>query len=374
MLNKKLEETSKVWADALNGDFGARGRMKAIVDGAPVLNESISSSDLAHTFAYVNNATLAAQYAKVTPTWTQFAKRDVFEDFKPKTQREFLWAEDVDLAENGGHPTAPGSLPTVPEATEYPSFRSTTSAKQLGLHKKGARMPFTWESVINDEWGFIQSIPGKLLEFAINTEETEAVKVLATATGPNPATFNADNGNAVDNKKLSLDSLKAAKRAIRARKVNGQYVTVNKFALVVPTTMQDDAAELLKVTQVERVEGAGTETEVRTIAATNNGDVTLVVNDWLTKIDGSANAATTWYLVPLNGSDGTRDSIVVNFLRRHERPELTIAASGQLYVGGGEVPGLEGGLRNDTSEYRVRHVVTGGYWYGSSMYASTGAV
>lgn len=367
-----LAETTKIWAEAINGDFGARGRLKAIVDGAPVMNESISSSDLAQTFAHSNNTVLMKQYPKLPKTWTQFAKRDVFEDFKPKRQREFLWNEDVDLEENGGHLTAPGSLPAVPEATEYPTFRFTTGAKELELHKKGARLPFTWEMVINDEWGFIQSIPGKMLEYAANTEETEAVKVLASPAGPNPETFNAANGNAVDNRRLSLDSLKAAKRAIRARQVNGQYVNVNKFALVVPTTMKDDAAELLAISSVERVEGAGTDTEVRTKTSTSNSDVTLVVNDWLTKVDKSANAATTWYLVPLGGSDGTRDSVVVNFLRRHEAPELTMSASGQLYIAGGEVPSLEGSLRNDTTEYRVRHVVTGGYWYAHAMYASTG--
>lgn len=369
-----LEETSKILGDAIHGDYVARGRMKAIVEGQPVLNESISTSDLAQTFAYVNNAELMRQYAAVTPTWTQFAKRDVFEDFKPKTKRELIFNEDQDLAENGGHVTAPGSLPVVPEATEYPTFRWTTSAEQMSIHKNGARVPFTWEAVINDEWGFIQSLPGQLLVFARNTEETEAVKVLASTTGPNPDTFNAGNGNAPGTAKLSLDSLKAAKKAIRNRKVNGNYVTVNKFALVVPTAMRDDAEELLKITTVERVQGAGTAEEVRTVSSTGNGDVTLVVNDWLGKVDKSANAGTTWYLVPLNGSDGTRDSIVVNFLRNHEKPELTVKTSGHAYLGGGEVPSLEGSLRNDTTEYRVRHVVTGGYWDAQGTYASIGTV
>jgi hypothetical protein len=189
MLTKKaLEETSKVLGEAMHGDFVARGRLKAIVDQGYVLNESISSSDLAQTFAYTTAAALQSQYAAITPTWTQFAKRDVFEDFKPKQHRELIFNEDIDLAENGGHITAPGSLPAVPEGTEYPTFQWTTSAKQLSLHKKGARIGFTWESVINDEWGFIQSLPGQMVIYARNTEEpppparTPTPSTLATAT------------------------------------------------------------------------------------------------------------------------------------------------------------------------------------------------
>ena len=372
MLTKKaLEETSKVLGEAIKGDFIARGRIKQLVDQGHVLNESISSSDLARTFSYVTNAELQAQYAKVPFTWTQFAKRDVFEDFKPKAHKELIFNEDVDLAENGGHQTAPGSLPVVPEQTEYPIFNWTTSGRSLALHKNGARVGFGWEAVINDEWELIRSLPSQLLVYATNTEETEAVKVLASATGPNPETFTGVAAPATA--PLGLDSLRAAKQEVRFRQINGNYVTVARFALVVPTTMRDFAEELLKITEIERVVGAGTSTEVRTKSQTGNSDVTLVVNDWLTKVDKSANAATTWYLVPIGGNDGTRDSIVVNFLRGHERPELTQSATGHSYVGGGEVPTLEGSLRNDTSEYRVRHVVTGGYWYNHALYASTGS-
>lgn len=368
----RLNETLAVIGDAIHGDHLARGRMKAIVMGQPVLNEAISSSDLARTFMYATNQTLEKQYAEAQKTWTKFAGREVFEDFKPQDRKEFLFEEDIDLKENGGHETAPGSLPVIPEGTEYPTFRWTTSAKRIATYKHGARIGFTWEDVINDRWGFIQSLPTQLNKYALNTEETEAVQVLASRQGPNPETFNAKNGNIADDRKLSLDSLKAAKKAVRNRKVNGQWVTVNQFALVVPTSMRDDAEAILKISEVERVEGAGTATEVRTKEATSNGDVTLVVNDYLGKVDQSANSATTWYLVPLNGNDGTRDSITVNFLRNYERPLLTMQASGQLYVGGGEVPGLEGSLVDDTSQYRVRHVVSGGYWNAHAMYASIG--
>jgi hypothetical protein len=373
VLPKHIEETAKIFGDALHGDFRARGIIKSVVDGQ--LSEAISSSDLAQTFAFVNAAALQAQYATLPTTWTEFAKRDIFEDFKPKFQKELVFDYDQDLADNGGHVTAPGSLPVVPELTEYPAFSFTTSAKALSIYKSGARIGFSWEDVINDNWNFIAQLPGRMAQYAKNTEETEAVKVLVTAAGANPDTFNATNLNAVDNKQLSIDSLAYAKRTVRQRKWNNNFITVPKFALVVPSAMRDWAERILKITEIESVSGdpavAG-KGQQRFKSQVSNSDVVLVVNDWLTQIDKSANAGTSWYLVPYQGSDGIRDCVVVNFLRNHEAPEFRQSNAGGLFLGGGAVPTLAGSLRNDDAEYRVRHVVRGGFWFASNSYASTG--
>lgn len=373
-MTNALIETAAVLKDALHGDFRARGRIKQIVSEGYVLNEAISTSDLARTFAYANSAELLKQYAALPTTWTQFAKRDVFEDFKPKRKKEFLFNGSIDLDENGGHPTAVHSLPVVPELTEYPPFRWSTSEKGLSLLKKGARVPFSWEDVINDEWGFIASLPGEMARIAKTTEETSALDVLVNAAGVNTTTFSSGNGNAMGTTgvggtryKLSLNALEFAKREVRSRQVNGNYVTVQKFALIVPTNLQTTAERILGLGTVEVTEG-----DLKFTASTSNGDVVLVVNDYLTQINKSANAATTWFLVPLNGNDGVRDSIVVNFLRNHEAPEFRQSGNTGLYLGGGAVPSLEGSLLNDDIEYRVRHVVAGGFWFGASMYASTG--
>ena len=369
-----LIEAAKIFGDAIKGDFRARGRIKQIVSEGYVLDEAISTSDLARTFAYANSSELLKQYAGLPTTWTQFAKRDVFEDFKPKRKKEFLFNDTIDLADNGGYTTAVHSLPNVPELTEYPTFRWSTSEKGLSLRKKGARIPFSWEDVINDEWGFIASLPGEMAKIAKTTEETAALEVLVTPTGVNTATFAAGNGNAMGTTgtsgtryKLSLNALEFAKREIRSRQVNGNYVTVNKFALIVPTNLRTTAERILALTNLKVTSGT-----LQFDTQTANSDVTLVVNDYLTQINKDANAGTTWFLVPLGGNDGTRDSIVVNFLRNHEAPEFRQSGNTGLYLGGGAVPSLEGSLLNDDIEYRVRHVVSGGFWFGASMYASTG--
>lgn len=376
MTNKNLVEASKIFGSALQGDNQARGVIKALAEGEAVrgLVEAVSSSDLARAFAASTGSAAVAQYAELPTTWDQFAKREVHDNFKPERKREAVLFGNIDLDENGGYATGPASLPNVPELTEYPAFRFNYSEKGLATRKNGARLPFSWEAVINDEWSYIASLPGWLAQTAKRTEETEAVRVLTSATGPNAGTFNALNGNALGTTgaagtryKLSLNALEFAKREIRSRQVNGNYVTVPKFALVVPTNLQDVAKRILGLGTIEVTDG-----DLKYTTQATNSDVVLVVNDYLTQIDKSANAGTTWYLVPFGGTDGVRDSIANIFLRKHETPELRISGNTGTYLGGGNVPGLEGSLLNDDIEYRVRHVVAGGLWYGNGMYASTG--
>lgn len=376
MTLKTIEEAGKIFGSALHGDSQAQGIVKALVHGQAVrgLSEAISTSDLARTFAYGSQAALLKQYAALPTTWTQFAKREVVNDFKPQRKREFLYNTMIDLDENGGHPTAVHSLPVVPELTEYPTFRYTYSELAVSTLKKGARIPFSWEAVINDEWSFIAGLPGAMAQIAKTTEETSALATLVTPTGPNAETFSSANGNALGTTgvagtryKLSLNSLEFAKREVRSRQVNGNYVTVPKFALIVPTNLADVARRILGLGTVEVTDG-----NLKYTTQASNSDVTLVVNDYLTQIDKSGNAGTTWYLAPLNGSDGTRDSLVNVFLRNHETPEFRVSGNTGLYLGGGSVPSLEGSLLNDDVEYRVRHVVNGGLWFGNALYASTG--
>jgi hypothetical protein len=363
---KQMEEAAKVLGDAIAGDYRAQGLIKAVAQGE--VSEALTTSDLARTFNFVTRAATVKQYSELPTTWTQFAKRERLQNFNITTFREFVFEDDVRLAENGGFVTAPASLPVVPELTEYPSFRFTTGANQVKLNKRGARVPFSWEAVINDEWSFIQSLPGKLAEFAKNSEELEAVGVLTSVTGPNAGTFNAQNGNTnATNYVLGLDAIALAKNEVKNRKVNGNYINVTKWALIVPTNLEETAKRILSLSSLEVTQG-----NLKYTTTTNLSDITLVVNDWLTKVDKSANAAKTWYLVPLNGSDGTRDSIIVAFLNGHEQPEFRQSGNTGLYLGGGAVPSLEGSLLNDDVEYRVRHVVTGAYLYPQALFASTG--
>ena len=368
---KIVESAGTLFKDALNGSHVARGRMKDIVENgfdtnSAALSEAITSADLNAAFTKSIVSTLQAEYAEAERVWTKIAQRRMFEDFKPQYLREFNWDKGLQVESNAGVPVVPGSLAQIPELTEYPTFGFTTSEKAQQILKHGARLPFSWESVIDDDWGFIQSIPGNMVRLALNTEESQAFGTIVGAAGPR-----ADVISNIGTAALTLDSLKAAKQEVRSRKVNGRAVRVPKFALVVPTALEDTAREILGITQYKDIVTTGDGSREFTITPANS-DVELVVADVISDIDQSANADTTWYLVPAGGSDGVRTSLFLGFLRNHERPELRQSGNTGTYLGGGVVPGLEGSLLNDDVEYRVRHVVSGGYVETAALYASTG--
>lgn len=363
---KSVTEAGKVFTSALGGDMIARGVLKQVVQEgySSHLQETISTGDLNAAFTRSLRDKLIADYAAAPRVWQKVAKRNVLEDFKPQFFRDWGWDNGLQIESHAGIAIPSGSLARVPELTEYPTFKFSTSENQIQLYKHGARLPFSWEMVINDEWGFIQSIPGNMTRLALNTEETEAFGAFVDATGPKTSIFGT-----VQTWKLDLDSLSAAKTLVRKRKVNGRSVTVNKFALVVPTAMKDQAEALLAITSYELTEG-----NKKFITSTNNGDVELVVADVLSTLDKSANVDTTWYLVPLAGNDGTRDSVLLNFLRNNEAPDLRSSGTAGFAIGGGALGSLEGSMLNDDVEYRVRHVVAGGTHYKDAMFAANGTV
>lgn len=371
--NKAFEEASKLIADALHGDRGAQGLMKGLLTGSAYLQESISTSDLLKTFKTVTAAAVLKQYSLAPKVWTDFARRNLMNDFKPATFRELLADWSGLPATNGGEATAPDSLPNVPELTEYPTISWGVGEAQTSLSKKGARAPFSWESVVNDEWNVLESLPTYLGQLASNTEDTQATLQLTSATGPNATTFSAGNGNAADNKPLTLDNLAAAQQAVLLRKVNGRFIEVSNWRLVVPPQLELAAKQILNTTEIfTEVTNGSTVSRTRTQVPLT-GNVKLTVNPWLTRIDVSAKAATTWYLVPDGGDDGTRTALVVNFLRGYENPEFRSSGDTGLYLGGGAVPSLEGSFQYDDIQYRVRHVTSGATIKPQALYASTGS-
>lgn len=367
--SKGMKEASKVLTEALQGDYRAQGVLKGVVTDGVLLNEAFSTSDLNAAFLTTVNQTVLAQYKAEELQWKKIAQRNVVNNFTLQEFREFDWDFDLQISEAHGHQVPSGSLARVPELDEYPTFRFSEAAKNFKIYKHGARFPFSWETVINDQWGFIQSIPGELTAKALRTEESEVVRAFVSATGPRTDVFVAGVNPVDTNTPLNLDNLKAAKTAISQRKVNGRNVTVGRYALVVPPAMEEQARAILAITQYEETVTVGGAERTYTVGASNS-NVELVVMPALNWVDKSANANTTWYLLPAGGNDGVRASILQNFLQRHETPELRISNATGLYVGGGAVPGLEGSLLNDDIEYRVRHVVTGVTLNSDAMYAA----
>jgi hypothetical protein len=128
-----------------------------------------------------------------------------------------------------------------------------------------------------------------------------------------------------------------------------------------------------KILAVQEVRTESTVGGVATTTISGNpigSRVTIVVNDWLTKINSGATSY--WFLIPVPGQS-LNPAVALGFLRGYETPELRIKANGGLYLGGGAVPAREGSFDNDDWEMRIRHIATGGFIVPAGTLASTGA-
>jgi hypothetical protein len=268
---------------------------------------------------------------------------------------------------NGGAERHVRALPRIPELTEYPTFNLTTEGTDYFVNKYGARFPFSWEAFMNDELRVLSQLPTEMARWARDTEDVLTTGVLATSSGPNPDFFNttenfganAPVGNYVEgNPALTLDALEHAINQISMRTVAGRQVRVQNFVLLVPPSLALTAQEIAQGTTYLKVRQLPDGTEMRqNISSPVAGRFTVVESPWLPLIDSSANAATTWYLIPAGGQTDRGPAIVTAFLRGHETPEVRVMGDTGRALGGGDLSAFEGSFSHDDIQYRVRSII-----------------
>lgn len=357
--DKRVVQITDWLAAASKGNYVAQAQLK----------EAISTSDFPAVFTDIKNAQLQAKYALVEDHfWNKIARKITVPNFLPQSFIDLGWddaAFDNILATNGGRATTPGGLPNVPEGTEYPTaFKLYSSEESLEIRKAGARIPFTFEAIINDQWSIVDDLPNWLLRTALDSEDIEVTGLLTDGDGPNTAYFNGANGNLLKfgsntdgQAALTRDTLKAAltqANSFKAGPNNNRPVKFSKFAVVVSSAAYNDVMDMLNGPTTFIV----TDGNLQYTETFSYGAAFEVVEDkWLDVMD-PVHGATAWYVVPFAG-DGVRTSLGLGFLTGHDRPELRVHNETGLYLGGGQVPVREGSFLNDTWELRIRHIYGG---------------
>lgn len=334
----RMDEALRLFEGAMSGSL--RGRADFV--------EALSTSDFPTIFGDVLDRELMAQYEQLQPIWPQFARRTVVRDFRAK--------KFVDLI--GGR----GLLEAVPELSPYPQRELDEGEHELQVGKFGGRIGISWEAIVNDDLDMFRDLPGRLAQAARDTEDHVATSLLTDGNGPNANLFSATavHGTTTNllagNPALSMSALSAAITAVTSRRdTDGRPVAISGFVLVVPPGLEVTALQIINTTTVEL--GAAADPSRQIVNNWLRGKVQVVVNPWLTVVDLGANAATSWYLVPVPAA--SRSALVVGFLRGHETPDLRMRADTGTRVGGGNVPAEEGSYDVDEVSYRVRHVVGG---------------
>jgi hypothetical protein len=355
-------EAAKLLEGALRGDRNDRIK----------LQEGIATSDLPIQLAPTINKILFENYQQLPKVWDQFATRILVDDFR-KQQYLNLRYEDEGM-DNQGDKFRDGSLPTVGEYDEYPTagFFSVTET-DFAVKKAGQRIRFSWEAVVNDNnISVLERLPIELAQKAAGKEDEEVTKQLVASGGLNTTNFKSANNNLLaSNLALTLENLEKAIEAANLQQYNGKLIQpVTQFALVIPRALEMTARRILAVTSVETTTTSGSVATKRITGNPIGSQITIVVNDWLTKINSGAGAY--WFLIP-TPSATLNPSVVLGFLRGYETPELRVKAAAGTYAGGGAVPENYGSFENDDWQMRIRHTATGGFFVPAGTIASTGA-
>jgi hypothetical protein len=355
-------EAAKLLEGALRGDRNDRIK----------LQEGIATSDLPVQLAPTINKILFENYQALPKVWDQFATRILVDDFR-KQQYLNLRYEDEGM-DNQGDKFRDGSLPTVGEYDEYPTagFFSVTET-DFAVKKAGQRIRFSWEAVVNDNnISVLERLPIELAQKAAGKEDEEVTKQLVASGGLNTTNFKSANNNLLaSNLVLTLENLEKAIEAANLQQYNGKLIQpVTQFALVIPRALEMTARRILAVTSVETTTTSGSVATKRITGNPIGSQITIVVNDWLTKINSGAGAY--WFLIP-TPSATLNPSVVLGFLRGYETPELRVKAAAGTYAGGGAVPENYGSFENDDWQMRIRHTATGGFFVPAGTIASTGA-
>src|SRR5690606_12153118 len=378
MVIKNQEQFLTLLDEAIKGKYSAQAALK----------EAITTSDIPNFLRGAVNAELDAQYPEAERVYTRFTTDYDLNDFRPGALYELLTDSTTLHRENGGV-TAPGGLPRIPELTPYPTFEYSQSEKWLTTHKNGARIHFSFEAFINDEWDQIASLPAEMARLALETEEIMATWQLVTPDGVNAANFNTASGNVLQarstatlgdvtgtetnvpaNSPLTLDALFAAIAQIKEQRHNGRAVQVRRFVLLVPPALTQYANVLVNAAVVRQTVG-GREFEITNPLP---AQITVVESAWLAELNESANADKTWFLLPEGGRTANgRRTIVETVLRGRRTPEMRVSGNTGRYVGGGDAPLTEGSFDNDDAEVRIRHIVGSAFVNADGTIASNGS-
>jgi len=318
------------------------------------LQEAMTTADFPQLFGDILDRQVLANYREAPQVYRAFTKVE--------TVRDFRFVKRFPYAAGGG-----ARLDLVPEQKNYPVRAVADSTPyQYHVHKYGSKMPFSWETIINDDLDMLKDVPERFGRAARATESHFATSLYVDANGPAAAFYNAGNRNVVtvaagallNNPVLSLPGLQDALRLLALKTdADGNPIVLSMVHLVVGPALMITAQNILNALQLELTTDGGDAN--RRLIALNwmKNKVQLHVEPWIPIVANVANADTSWWLFA-DVNDGP-PAIVMGFLRGHEEPEMFMKSPNAVRVGGGTVDPMQGDFDTDSLEYKVRHVLGG---------------
>ena len=289
--------------------------------------EAMSTSDFPNLFGDVIDRAVLANYLETPYTWNLIAKESAVNDFRPV--KRFRVDGGTGLLSSTD---ANGQLIPLNQGAQYPEDSLSDGVYTYRLNKYGKRMPFFWETLVDDDLNAIKDTPARFGRGARRSEEYFVTQLFAngvnaiTQNGVSvPALYSNTNKNIVNNANVGdsggnnpILSITALQRAIivlmKQLDTTGQPISVEAMTLVVPPSLKTVAMNILNTDYIYMADQGGTQqinganlsaTVAQQLHAMNwaKNIVRLAVNYYLPICDTTF-GNTAWYLFsepPRNG-------------------------------------------------------------------------
>lgn len=332
--------------------------------GMWMFEEAMGTSDFPLLMGDVLDRQLLGAYAEHMPTWSAYCRRGTVPDFR-SVKRNY-----VDGAE--------GKLPAVGRGGKYLPAVLTEGEYSYQVSKYGRIVEWNWEAYVNDDQDALAaSSPVRLGKAARRSEDRFATELHVDANGPHASLYttankniiNSTNGASSTNPVLGVVGLQDAFTVLGLMvDADGEPVGIDGVVLEVGPALAQVANNLVSAEQII----IGTDSSAQRVLTSNwmRSKVRVVVNPYIPIIATSGNTHTTWF-VHASPSE-SRPAMEIGFLRGYEGPQLFQKLSDQVRLGGGGSQ-WDGSFENDTTAFKVRHVLGGSRMSGKSTVASNGS-
>lgn len=312
------------------------------------LQEAMTTSDFPLLFGDIIDRTLLGNYMEWPNTWGNYVSRKVVRDFR--TANSYAIDGGMDI------------LDVVPEQGEYPESSLSETRYQISVQKRGRKMPFSWESFVNDDLDALNDIPRRFGVAAARSEQRASTELFFDSSGPHASLYTAGNANIINttngasenNPALDIVALQDA-LIVLSNQVDsdGQPIFIEMVELIVPPALDITANNIMNALQIE-INGSGGDSNHKLITRNWMSTRFRVSVDPYIPLVATSNGNTSWILVASTASG--RPAAQMAFLRGHESPSVWMKSPNAMRVGGGQVNPMEGDFDTDSYQYRVRHV------------------
>ena len=395
MYQRRLYEGAQVLNRALRGDTLARLAINEAMTGGRY-REALSISDFPNIFGDIIDRAVIANYRETPYTWNMIATHADVADFRQVKRFRIDYG------------TAPNTTP-INVGSPYPEDKISDYAQQAGtyvppgssvgvgyyaynLQKYGKRMPFYWETFINDDLNAIKDVPARFGRGMRRGEEYFVTQLFANNTNffassnfkNVVSSLNTPGGvYTANNPPLSITALAQAMVVMSLqRDLDGQPIDIEAVTLVVPPALKVTAQNILNADYFWANDQGGTTLGAGSGATANltsgqrlnvanwaRNIVKLAVNYYLPIVD-QVYGNQGWYLFA--DPNGGRPALEFAHLRGRRAPELFMKSPNSIAIGEGAMgPGagpmigtsmqnpMEGDFDTDAIHYKIRHVYGG---------------